>query len=354
VLEQIIKQQIQDRGTIGFDEFMHLALYHPKYGYYRSNAPKLGTSGDFITAPEISDLFGFCLAKQIAKIGGDILEFGSGSGVLATQILSYLKTINKLPNKYYILELSADFKDRQQQNILAILPELKDKVIWLDTIPDEFCGTIFANEVLDAMPTKRARIKDGCFYELGVGLENNEFIWQQMTNKMTNKKYNLIDNYTTEFNMQNLAWIKSLGQINGSFVALLIDYGYTENEFFHPQRIHGTLRCYQNHTADDNPFVDIGTKDITSWVNFSQLASQAQECGLEVLGYNTQAMFLIALGIEQFLESKEGEARVRMLSEIKQLIMPQHMGESFKLLALSKNKQIKLELFKMQNLDYKL
>jgi SAM-dependent MidA family methyltransferase len=356
-LEKILTEKIKQskNSAIGFDEFMNDALYHNKFGYYRSHTPKLGVNGDFITAPEISDLFGYCLAKQIAKIGGNILEFGAGSGVLAIQILTYLQRTDHLPEKYYILEVSAHFKSQQQYNIEKLLPEIKDKVVWLEVLPDNFTGTIVANEVLDAMPTKRGIIQNKRLYELGVGLEKDAFVWRHTQHLLDDTTYFLENGYTTEINMQNLAWIQSLSVINGSFVALLIDYGYSEQEFFHPQRINGTLRCYKNHKADDNPFVDIGNKDITSWVNFSAIKNSAQQNGLQIAGYNTQAMFLIALGIEKFLKDEQDEVRkIQLANEIKQLVMPNIMGESFKLIALTKNNTTALDAFNEQNLLYTL
>ena len=350
VLEAIIKKQIVSQGSIGFDEFMHLALYHQKYGYYRSKAPILGASGDFITAPEVSDMFGFALARQLKDIGDDVLEFGAGSGVLAAQILYYLDSQNALPEKYYILELSNSLKHTQQKHIQAVVPHLMERVVWLDTLPSEFHGTILANEVLDAMPTKRGMVQDKTLYELKVGLDDDTLVYQQSNEVLMEGTSDLVDGYTTEVNMQADAWIRSLADINGEFVIILIDYGYTQKQYFHPERTMGTLRCYYNHTADDNPFVDIGHKDITAWVNFSRIAQAGSNVGLEPVGFATQAMALASLGVHEFLNGAEGEERLKLLDEIKMLIMPGHMGESFKFFVLTKNKQIKLQCFEMQNL----
>jgi SAM-dependent MidA family methyltransferase len=364
-LEKILTEKIKQskNSAIGFDEFMGDALYHPEFGYYRNSANKIGKSGDFITAPETSDLFGFCIARQIISLEKpesveNILEFGAGNGVMAAQILLYLAKNNSLPKKYYILELSANLKKWQQENIKKTLPEVFDKVEWINELPNDFSGVILGNEVLDAMPAKRAIIKQNYFYELGVKNKNNGFDWQKLANKLSDKKYNLPDGYISEFNLQNMAWIKSLAQITGSWTALLIDYGFSEDEFFHPDRISGTLRCYKNHKADENPFVDIGKKDITTWVNFSNIAKAATDNNLNVLGYCTQAMFLISLGIEEFLKNEKDESKkIQFASEIKQLVFPNAMGESFKVIVITSDKTLKstdLICFKEQNLINKL
>lgn len=361
-LKEIIANKIKNNNEfINFDEFMDLALYHQKYGYYRSNSRKIGKNGDFITAPETSDLFGFCLAKQIIDIYQNnnlqysILEFGAGNGVMAAQILFHLKKENNLPEYYYILELSANLKEWQAQNIFAILPELRDRVVWLDKLPENFDGVMLANEVLDAMPTKRAIVKDNYFYEVGVGLENDEFVWKITDKKISNIGYDLQNGYINEFNLNNELWLKTLAGIAGNWSAILIDYGFNEKEFFHIDRKMGTLRCYKNHQADDNPLVDVGTKDITSWVNFSNIAKAAKSNNLKVLGYCTQAMFLISLGIDRFLMDEESEAKkLQLANEIKQLVFPNAMGESFKVLVISKNMDNKILGFKEQNLKHTL
>lgn len=350
-LHDIIAGKIKQKNIISFAEFMQLALYHSKYGYYRSNFQKFGVGGDFITAPETSDLFGFTIAKQIAEVEGDILEFGAGSGVMAAQILLQLAKDNKLPNKYYILELSASLKSLQQKNIFAVLPELKDKIEWLNQLPDNFNGSIIGNEMLDAIPTKRIIYNKNEWFELGVSIKNENFIWQKMLPFKIDFAGTFVNNYTSEFNQQALAWIDSIYKIMSSGVVLLIDYGFTEREFYQADRIDGTLRCYKNHKASNNPFVNIGKQDITSWVNFSAIKNQAQLSGFETIGYATQSMFLLSLGIDKFLlEESDDKKRIQLTNELKQLVMPNAMGESFKVLALSKNYPKKLQGFNEQNL----
>ena len=362
-LDEVIKNSIiQNQAPIGFDEFMQLALYYPKLGYYRSGSEKFGEKGDFVTAPETSDLFGFCLAKQCAQVlkkTDDILEFGAGSGVLAAQILFELGRLDRLPKHYYILELSAELRHRQKQTIAKALPELLECVIWLDQLPQAFNGVVIANEVLDAMPAKRIIQKDNIFYELGVGIEKNTFNWQvkdQISQKDDFKFPSLMsEGYTTEINQQAIAWIDSLYGALDNALILLIDYGMHRDEYFHPQRIDGTLRCYHQHKSSENPFVNIGEQDITTSVNFSDIADQARLSGFKVSGYATQALFLISLGIDEYLLNETDEnKRISLAQQIKQLVLPSAMGESFKVFALNKNRHVKLIGFKEQDLSHKL
>ena len=358
-LEDIISQSIHENGKpIGFDVFMNFALYSPGLGYYRSSTDIFGHQGDFITAPETSDLFGYSVAKQCAQIingSADILEFGAGSGVLASQILFQLGRLKSLPKKYYIMELSGQLKQQQKQTILRVLPELIDRVEWLTELPTDFSGVVIANEVLDAIPAKRLIFSGGRFVELGVDFIDGNFQWKSLdepyTKSLTSLPVNCDEGYTTEVNLQALAWIDSLYSVMTKGTVLLIDYGMDRNEYHHPQRKDGTLRCYYKHKASENPFNNIGKQDITTSVNFSDIAERSVEVGFELSGYCTQAMFLISLGIENFLlEEEEDEKRNALAQEIKQLVLPSAMGETFKVLALSKKQTVKLDGFREQDL----
>ena len=358
-LENIISQSIHENGKpIGFDVFMNFALYSPGLGYYRSNAKIFGHQGDFITAPETSDLFGYSVAKQCAQIindGDDILEFGAGSGVLAVQILFELGRLKSLPKKYYILELSGQLRQQQKQTIESVLPEFINHVEWLTVLPTGFSGVVIANEVLDAIPAKRLILSGGRFVELGVDFIDGNFQWKPFdepySNSLTSLPENCDEGYITEVNLQALAWIDSLYSVMSKGTILLIDYGMDRNEYHHPQRKEGTLRCYYKHKASDNPFDKIGKQDITTSVNFSDIAERAVEVGFELSGYCTQAMFLISLGIENFLPQEEDdEKRDALAQQIKQLVLPSAMGETFKVLALSKKQAVKLDGFREQNL----
>ena len=362
-LEDIISQTIrQNSKPIGFDVFMNLALYNPETGYYRSNASAIGRQGDFITAPETSDLFGYSLARQCKQVlnkNTSILEFGAGSGVLAAQLLFELARLNSLPEKYYILELSAQLKQQQYETISKVLPELIDIVEWLSELPKKFSGVVIANEVLDAMPAKRLMFSEGRFVELGVDYIDGRFQWslfdEPYSGLMKMPTVNFTEGYKTEINLQALAWIESLYEAMSDGVVLLIDYGMDRTEYFHPQRSEGTLRCYHKHKASDNPFENVGKQDITTSVNFSDIADQACDAGFEVLGYCNQTMFLLSLGIENYLsEEKDNAKRIQLAQQIKQLVLPSAMGESFKVLALSKKQTVKLDGFREQDLTSKL
>ncbi len=362
-LEEIIKNTIiQNDAPIGFDEFMDLALYYPALGYYRSGSEKFGEKGDFITAPETSDLFGFCLARQAAQVingNNDILEFGAGSGVLAAQVLFELGRLECLPNKYYILELSAELQQRQRKTITKALPELIDRVVWLNELPKDFSGVVIANEVLDAMPAKRVINKNNQFYELGVEHQDDQFKWKAFDQPYQDPSFLLpmrvSDGYTTEVNLRAVAWIKSLHEFLDKALVLLIDYGMHRDEYFHEQRSEGTLRCYFQHKASDDPFVHIGEQDITTSVNFSDIADQAKKSGFLINGYATQAMFLISLGIDEYLLSEDDDSRrITLAQQVKQLVLPSAMGESFKVLALTKNLDVKSKGFSEQDLTHKL
>lgn len=376
-LQTIIKNTIiQKSRPIWFDEFMNLALYHPKLGYYRTNKPKFGKYGDFITAPETCDFFGFSLARQCAQVldgSNDILEFGAGSGVLAAQILFELGRLHNLPKTYYILELSAFLKQQQQQTLKKVLPELMDRIVWLDTLPIDFCGVVIANEVLDAMPCKRLIYQNKQFVELGVDYQNQQFVWQASTTKFTPSPLinpqqitpsptqfsqlpdSVCEGYITEFNPQSMLWVDALFKSMKNGLVLLIDYGMTANEYFHPQRKNGTLRCHYQHQAGDNPFVNIGNQDISSYVNFSSIAYQAKASGFAISGFATQALFLLSLGIDEYLIAEKDEnKRITYAQQVKQLLLPNAMGEHFKVLALAKNNRVKLRAFKEQNLAHKL
>ena len=362
-LENIISQSIHENGKpIGFDVFMNFALYNPELGYYRSSTNIFGRHGDFITAPEISDLFGYSVAKQCAQIihgSDDILEFGAGTGVLATQVLFELGRLKSLPKKYYIMELSGQLKQQQKQTISSVLPKLIDRVEWLTELPTGFSGVVIANEVLDALPAKRLTFSGSRFVELGVDFVDGNFQWKLLdepySNSLTSLPVNCDEGYTTEVNLQALAWIDSLYSAMNKGTVLLIDYGMDRNEYHHPQRKDGTLRCYYQHKANDNPFDNIGKQDITTSVNFSDIAERAVEAGFKISGYCTQSMFLISLGIENFLlEEKDDAKRNTLAQQIKQLVLPSAMGETFKVLALSKKQTVKLDGFKEQNLAKKL
>ena len=362
-MKEIIKQTIIQKGTpISFDEFMNLALYHPKSGYYRVAWQKFGQKGDFITAPELSPLFAQCLSRQVKqclKKDNSILEFGAGSGLLAGQLLQALELNKSLPSTYYLLELSGELKARQRETISKMVPHLLKHCVWLQSLPSQFKGVVIANEVLDAMPCKRFKFTQQQWCELLVDYQDDQFVWcEQKTQKPLN--FTPTEGYQTEVNYFHQPWLKALYDTIDEAVILLIDYGYTANEYYHPKRTQGTLRCYYQHQANDDPFIHIGKQDITSSVNFSNLYHSALALGFWHFGFTTQAHFLMNLGIAGLIESYHQQAQVKFAQQIKQLILPNAMGETFKVIALGKmnkteiDKQGLLKGFSFGDLTHKL
>ncbi len=340
-----------------------MALYEPGLGYYVSGARKFGQEGDFITAPEMGDLFGRCTARQCQQVlnltGGDILEIGAGSGALATQILSELTRLRCLPECYLILEVSPDLRQRQQELIAKKIPDFRDRVSWIDSLPENFNGVVVANEVLDAMPVVRFRKVEAGFKEMKVIADGNDFVGcydssaqeKNLFNKDMFDSLQLAPGYESEVNHHANAWLSSIAQCLHKGVILLIDYGFPRNEFYHPDRSQGTLMCHYKHRAHENPFVNVGLQDITAHVDFTALAQTAVDSGLDVLGYTTQAAFLMSLGILDSVdaESKDTVHHLTQTNQIKKLTMPSEMGELFKVMALGKGIENSLQGFSMSD-----
>jgi SAM-dependent MidA family methyltransferase len=350
-------------GWLSFAQFMELALYAPGLGYYSAGSVKLGASGDFVTAPEVSDLFSRCVARQcadaLAETGGEILELGAGTGRMAVTILQSLAEIGVLPDRYAILEVSADLSDRQRTRIQQLPSELRKRVVWLDRLPETpMRGVILANEVLDALPFQRFVIRDGRAHELGVGLVGDELAWQEASDDLSAATAMLNefpaplpDGYTTEICLRVESWITSVGQCLGAGALLLFDYGLPRAHYYHPQRTDGTLRCYFKQRAHDNPFINIGVQDITAWVDFTRVGEAALAAGLEVAGFATQAAFLLGTGIEAMTaEATDIATRARLAGEARRLLLPGEMGESFKVMALCRDLQQPLRGFAYQDL----
>ena len=370
-------------GWLSFAEFMEWALYAPGLGYYSAGSVKLGAGGDFVTAPEISDLFSRCVARQcadvLAETGGEILELGAGTGRMAAAILESLAEIGNLPERYSILEVSADLADRQRARIAQLPGELRDRVVWLEQFPRKLIrGVILANEVLDALPVQRFVIRDGRAYELGVGLasaagaaavddgadsgdggghRNVGFAWREAPTEfaaaaatVSELRQPLPDGYVSEMCVRVDPWIAGVGQCLERGALLLFDYGLPRAHYYHPQRVDGTLRCYFKQRAHDNPFINIGVQDITAWVDFTRVADAALAAGLEITGFVTQAAFLLGTGIEAMTMADDIATRVRLAGEARRLLMPGDMGESFKVMALCRNLELPLCGFAHQDL----
>jgi len=357
----LIRSRIEAAGGwLSFADFMEMALYAPGLGYYSAGSVKLGAGGDFVTAPEISDLFSRCVARQCADVlaatGGDILELGAGTGRMAACVLQSLAQIGVLPERYAVLEVSGDLADRQRARLAKLPAQLQERVVWLDRLPaaGAMRGVILANEVLDALPVQRFVVRDGAARELGVGLIDggNGFAWQESSVVLADvDAAGLPEGYISEVCTRVDPWIAGVGQCLAQGALFLFDYGLPRAHYYHPQRFDGTLRCYFKQRAHDNPLINIGVQDITAWVDFTRAADAAFAAGLEVSGFVTQAAFLLGNGIESMtMEVDDVATRARLAGEARRLLMPGEMGESFKVMALCRDLDVPLRGFALQDL----
>lgn len=348
-LQSTIRGVIDDAGgLITFSRFMELALYSPLGGYYAAGSQKFGEHGDFITAPELGNVFAQCLGRQVAQVlnwldGGEIMEIGAGSGVLALQLLHTLAAQDRLPKHYFILEASADLARRQHELLVKHIPQIVSRVRWLTELPDQFDGVILANEVADAMPVDRFKILNGQVHGIGVAWGTNGFTdatyivddatWDTISN------LNLPEGYSSEAGFQRQAWMQTIGECLQTGVVIVVDYGFPHHEYFHPQRSSGTLMCHYRHRSHFDPYVYVGLQDITAHVDFTALAESAVVSGLSLLGFTTQASFLLSLGIldviEPIMQANAAE-KIAITQEVKKLTLPSEMGELFKVMAAGK------------------
>lgn len=364
-LSALIRREIAAAGGwISFERYMELALYAPGLGYYSGGAMKFGQAGDFVTAPEISTLFGRTLARQVAQVlqltGGDILEFGAGTGKLALDLLLELEKLGILPDRYFILEVSGDLQQRQRELLERNAPKLLERVFWLERLPEKFKGLMLANEVLDAMPVHLVVWRREDIFERGVTWRNNEFHWSErlltpadvelfsasqnlrvhLGSGMSTANVTVDEEYLSEISLAGRHFIRGLGNILQAGVILLIDYGFGEREYYHPQRSRGTLMCHYRHRVHDNPFYLPGLQDVTNHVDFSAVARAGLDSGLDLLGYATQAHFLINCGITEILAQTSAE-NVRdylpLANQLQKLVSPAEMGELFKAAAFGKS-----------------
>jgi SAM-dependent MidA family methyltransferase len=358
-------------GWLSFERFMELALYAPALGYYSAGSWKLGAGGDFVTAPEVSELFGRCLALQCAEVlrstGGEILELGAGSGRMAATILAALEALGTLPDRYAILEVSGELAARQRARLEALAPALRERVVWLERLPEaQVRGVILANEVADALPVRRFTVRAGAVRELGVALDAGGVLSAAegpadgalaaaCADMFGAPPGRLAEGYTSEVSLRLGPWIASLGASLEQGAVLLFDYGLPRAHYYHPQRSAGTLRCHFRQRAHDDPFVNLGVQDITAWVDFTRVAEGAALGGLEVGGFATQAAFLLALGLErEVAAAADAVDRARLAGEARRLIMPEEMGEAFKAMALTRGYPAPLSGFVLQDLRRQL
>ena len=342
--EQIREVIAKAGGWLPFSEYMELALYAPGLGYYSAGARKLGADGDFTTAPEMSPLFGQVLARQVQQlfeqVPSIVLEVGAGSGALAASLLAELEKLGALPDQYWILELSADLRQRERDTLAERVPHLLERVAWLNQLPPSFSGVVLGNEVLDAMPVEVFRIGEAGVEQAGVTGRGTNFEWAyRPANAVLADQIEMLGlepGYRSEIAPTAAAFLASLGAIMDKAAALFIDYGFPQHEYYHPQR---TLVCHYRHRAHDDPFFLPGLQDITAHVDFSAMARAGHRAGLEVLGYANQAQFLINCGITDVLSSGDKDDTLRYLataSAAQKLLSPAEMGELFKVIAFGR------------------
>lgn len=336
-------------GFLPFEEFMDVALYAPGLGYYAAGNTKFpepdGHQGDFTTAPEMTPLFGRALARQVAQVlersnSRQVLEFGAGSGALAASLIPALRDLGIEPI-YTIVELSADLRERQKTRLAG----LGAMVTWLDHLPGLFEGCVLANEVLDAMPVTAFRWNEqGRLMEKGVGADH-PFGWRERPatpalQDTVLQRMPALPGFASEINLRAEAWVRHLGEWLNKGAALLIDYGFPQREYYHPQRAQGTLMCHFRHYAHAEPLVLAGVQDITAHVDFTAMADAALEGGLDVLGYTSQARFLMNVGLLDCLaeiQSTDPIEQSRLVAPVQKLLTESEMGELFKVLAVGKD-----------------
>ncbi|HRZ53186.1 MAG TPA: SAM-dependent methyltransferase [Candidatus Contendobacter sp.] len=386
-LVDLLRATIADAGgAISFARFMDLALYAPGLGYYRAGARKFGSGGDFVTAPELSPLFSRCLARQCQEIlaalgGGQILELGAGSGVMAADLLLELRALNALPERYAILELSGELRDRQRQTLARRAPEVLDRVVWLDQPPEpEFRGIVLGNEVLDALPMERFCITAHGPRRLMVRWTEAGLVWAEgdedpaVTAAIAGIEADLggrlPEDYRSEYIPHLQDWLRTIAEPLAAGALLFVDYGYPRRAYYHPERTTGTLLCHYRHRAHDDPLILPGLQDITASVDFTAVAQAARAVGLDVAGYTRQNYFLFGCGLMDLLadqippnpplEKGGGEAggissptdTVRYLEQARQvklLTLPGEMGDRFQAIALTRNLTLPLRGFSFRD-----
>ena len=350
-----ISTKIQEAGgQISFAEFMHEALYSNGLGYYSAGSIKFGRDGDFITAPEVSAVFGRVLARQCAEVlaevdSGEILEFGAGSGKLAIDILSVLEEQGMLPVAYNIFEISPDLVERQKNRLQAELPHLVERVRWLSVIAINFEGVIIANEVLDALPVERFVRRESGIFQMLVSLSGDTFVWaeteapEQLAIAVASIESEIAEplplGYRSEVCLASSTWIAELAECLRYGAVFLFDYGVSQREYYAPDRDDGWLRCHYRHHVHNDPLILPGIQDLTVWIDFSSVASAAVAGGFNILGYQTQSQFLMGGGLEiemQGFTDLPVMQQLELSSQIKTLTLPGEMGENFKCMALGR------------------
>jgi SAM-dependent MidA family methyltransferase len=371
LLEHIHAEIAAAGGWIDFAHYMEMALYTPGLGYYSAGARKFGAGGDFITAPEVSSLFSRCVARSCADVlarlgGGDVLELGAGSGAMAADVMQELAACGQLPNTYYILERSADLRERQQAHLARVLPQLVERVRWLDVPPTQIWhGVLLANEVLDALPVRLFDWQGDRVNEYGGGWRDANCAWvarpaaRETCEQVKNwaKEFDWQGDYRSEFNPLLAPWLRSVAGNLAAGAALFIDYGYARREYYHPERACGTLLCHYRHRAHADPLRLPGLQDITAHVDFTAVAEGAAALGFSVDGFTTQAHFLLDAGIETMLAAAMTGAiadDLRLAAQAKTLLLPGEMGERFKVMLLTRGLKNEVQGFRGRDLRGRL
>lgn len=369
LLEEAGRQQ----GEIPFDRYMELALYAPGLGYYVNASRKFGSEGDFITAPETSPLFSQCLAHQCRQLldamgGGEILEFGPGSGVMAADLLAELERLDCLPERYLLLELSPELQRRQRETLQRKVPQLMDRVYWLERLPEAgFRGVVLGNELLDAMPVHRFRVDESGLQELSVAVDGQGLSprWHPAVSTGLVEAVAAIEmdvgplavGYESEVNLRLGPWMQALAGRMQQGAVLLIDYGYSRGEYYHPERHTGTLICHYRHRAHADALLMPGLQDITANVDFTAVAEAGVDAGLELAGFTTQAHFLAASGLDELVMASDParmKDHLQLVQGVKTLTLPSEMGERFKVIGLTRQLDVPLRGFAMRDLRDRL
>jgi SAM-dependent MidA family methyltransferase len=384
-----VQRQIETHGGwLPFDEYVRIVLYAPGLGYYSAGSAKLGREGDFVTAPELSELFGRALGRQCAEVlqgigaGSAVLELGAGSGALAAALLPVLQELHCLPEHYDILEVSADLIARQRERLAQLPPELFNRIRWLAQLPGEpVSGVMLANEVADALPFRRFLVGGDGPLERGVASldgaltlsdrsadEGLRAELQRIAASVVREPRERSDStehpngtstnalpwavgYESELCLMLDSWVASLSASLARGALVILDYGLPRHEYYHPERVRGTLRCHFRHRAHEDALRYPGLQDITAWVDFTRVAEAAVDADLQVAGYCTQAAFLLANGIEaDVAREADSVQRARRAAQARQLLLPGEMGEHFKVMALTRGWGAPLRGFRLQDL----
>jgi len=367
VVDAVREEIARSGGWISFAHYMQIVLYAPGLGYYVAGARKFGPAGDFVTAPETTKLFAQALAAQVAPIlavtaAHEIVELGAGSGALAADLLNALAKLDALPSRYAIVEVSPDLRERQRASVARIAPDHAARVEWLDALPAAIDGAVVMNEVLDAIPPHLIVRRNGQWLERGVTC-GVSLKWEdrplddESMRALAAERFPAAGDYVSEINPAAEALVEDLGRRMTGGAFLVIDYGFPQREYYHPQRSEGTLMGHYRHHAHTNPFLWPGLSDLTAHVDFTAIALAGERAGLEVAGYAPQAAFLLGCGILERLHDAGDPMSVVYLREaaaVHKLTSPAEMGELFKVLALAKSADIRWPGFAVAERSHRL